>query len=182
MALAPPLVLIRSSSLLTLDPSRSKLLGFGYTNNPNANGNNGGGGAGIQFTNVTTDGGISKLGVQSTSSDNPAVGCIIAAGDSLSIPVDFNFKTAGNYQSLLQVWSIGGSKDVLFTGSATTAPIAELALETGEHGWDTASGVIEFGTVLTGTTQPTETSHLQQRWLITADYQKQAFNTDRTAC
>ena len=122
-----------------------KLTGFGYTSSDNNDG--------ALFKNVTTTDGKSTIGAQFTSSDFPAVGTFIAAGGSLTIPVNFNSKVIGNYHNLLQFWTNGGDKNVLFTGSATKAPIAELALETSEHGWDTASGIMDFGTVLAGTTQ-----------------------------
>ena len=125
-----------------------KLTGFGYTGDTGADDTNG-----ATFKNVTTAEGKSTIGAQFTSSDFPAVGTIIAAGDSLTIPVNFNSKVIGNYNNLLQFWTNGGDKNVLFTGSATKAPIAELALETSEHGWDTASGIMDFGSVLAGTTQ-----------------------------
>lgn len=69
------------------------------------------------------------------------------------MPINSNASEVGNYPSLLHLWTNGGTKYVLLTGSATTAPIAELAVETDEGGWDTTSGVMDFGTVLAGTTE-----------------------------
>lgn len=122
-----------------------KILGYGYTGTDMDDG-------GVSYQNVTTTQGGSIIGNGFTSSDLPAVGTIIAAGQSLTVPVNFNSAKVGNYQSLFTVWTNGGSKYTLLTGSATTAPIAELAVETDEGGWDT-SGIMDFGTVEAGTTE-----------------------------
>lgn len=105
----------------------------------------------VQYTNVTF-GENSQIGELFTSSDLPAVGTIVSPGSSLTIPIKFKATEVGNYQNIFQIWSDGGNKNVLFTGSATTAPIAELTVETSEHGWD-PSGIMDFGDVLAGTTQ-----------------------------
>lgn len=118
------------------------ITGYGYTDDvePPA-----------QYTNVTF-GENSQIGELFTSSDLPAVGTIVPPGNSLTIPINFKAIEVGNYQNIFQIWSDGGDKNVLFTGSASTAPIAELAVETSEHGWD-PSGIMDFGDVLAGTTQ-----------------------------
>lgn len=105
----------------------------------------------IDYTNVTF-GANSQIGDVFTSSDLPEVGSIVAAGDSLTIPIKFKPNNVGNYNNILQIWTDGGNKNVLMTGSSSTAPIAELTVETSEHGWD-PSGIMDFGNVPAGTTQ-----------------------------
>ena len=107
---------------------------------------------GLSYTNTTKSNNGTTIGTGFTSSDLPAVGSIIAAGQSITVPINFNAVKVGNYQSLFNIWTNGGTKYILLTGSATTAPIAKLALETDEGGWDT-SGVMDFGTVNAGTTE-----------------------------
>ncbi|KAL8900665.1 MAG: hypothetical protein Q9207_005582 [Kuettlingeria erythrocarpa] len=109
------------------------------------------GAGGPTLSNVTQTQGGSKIGEGFTSSDLPAVGSTVAAGQSLTVPLNFNSAKVGNYQSVFTIWTNGGSKYVLLTGSATTAPIAKLAVETSEGGWD-PSGIMDFGTVQAGIT------------------------------
>lgn len=104
------------------------------------------------YTNTTISNGKTVMGDGFTSSGLPAFQSTISAGQSLTVPVNFNTAQVGNYQSLFHVWTNGGHKFVLLTGSATTAPIASLAVETAEGGWDT-SGIMDFGNVLAGTTK-----------------------------
>lgn len=105
----------------------------------------------IDYTNVTF-GATSKIGDVFSSSDLPKVGSIIDAGESLTVPIKFKPDEVGNYNNILQIWTDGGNKNILMTGSSSTAPIAELTVETSEHGWD-PSGIMDFGDVLAGTTQ-----------------------------
>lgn len=118
------------------------ITGYGYTDDTEPP---------VRYTNVTF-GENSQIGELFTSSDLPAVGTVVPPGGSLTIPIKFKATEVGNYQNIFQIWSDGGNKNILFTGSATTAPIAELAVETSEHGWD-PSGIMDFGDVLAGTTQ-----------------------------
>ncbi|KAL8719693.1 MAG: hypothetical protein Q9225_003325 [Loekoesia sp. 1 TL-2023] len=106
----------------------------------------------VSYINTTESKAGTTIGNGFTSSDLPAVGSVVAAGQSITVPINFNASKVGNYHSLFNVWTNGGTKYVLLTGSATTAPIAELAVETGEGGWDT-SGIMDFGTVQAGTTE-----------------------------
>ncbi|KAL8705372.1 MAG: hypothetical protein Q9201_001491 [Fulgogasparrea decipioides] len=126
-----------------------KILGYAYRGTDTDDNDDNGGSA---YKNVTTVGGRSIIGNGFTSSDLPAVGSTVAPGQSLTVPINFNADKVGNYQSVFNVWTNGGTKYTLLTGSATTRPIAKLAVETGEGGWDT-SGVMDFGTVLAGTTE-----------------------------
>ncbi|KAL9609724.1 MAG: hypothetical protein Q9167_005532 [Letrouitia subvulpina] len=133
--------------LANIGSSPLKIIGYGYTSG-DLDDDDDEGGAG--YTNVTRQGPISNLGYGFTSTDLPTVGSIVGAGQSLTVPINFKSNKVGNYQDLLQIWTNGGTKNILFTGSATTAPIAEVAVETSEHGWN-INGVMDFGTVLAGT-------------------------------
>ncbi|KAI4221049.1 MAG: hypothetical protein L6R36_007177, partial [Xanthoria steineri] len=123
-----------------------KITGYGWSGADMDDGQNG-----SAYTNVTQTKEGSIIGDDFTSSNLPAVGSIIAAGKSLTVPINFNSDEVGNYQSVFNIWTNGGSKYVLLTGSATTSPIAKLATETSEGGWDT-SGSMDFGNVRAGTT------------------------------
>lgn len=118
------------------------ITGYGYTDDIDPP---------VQYTNVTF-GKYSQIGELFTSSNLPAVRTIVSPGSSLTIPIKFKATEVGNYQNILQIWSDGGNKNILFTASASTAPIAELTVENNEHGWD-PSGIMDFGDVLAGTTQ-----------------------------
>ncbi|CAO1604760.1 hypothetical protein XANCAGTX0491_008300 [Xanthoria calcicola] len=123
-----------------------KITGYGWSGADMDDGQDG-----SAYTNVTQTKEGSIIGDDFTSSNLPAVGSIIAAGKSLTVPINFNSDEVGNYQSVFNIWTNGGSKYVLLTGSATTSPIAKLATETSEGGWDT-SGSMDFGNVRAGTT------------------------------
>ena len=134
--------------LSNIGSSPLKILGYAFAGTEIDDDDEGGA---IEYTNTTTSGGQSIIGDGFTSSDLPPIGSIVAAGQSLTVPINFKAVEVGNYQSLFNVWTDGGSKYVFLTGSATTAPIAELAIETSEGGWDTTSGVMDFGEVSAGT-------------------------------
>ncbi|KAI4123034.1 MAG: hypothetical protein LQ338_005480 [Usnochroma carphineum] len=122
------------------------ILGYAYTNTDSDDAD-----GGASYTNTTQVKDGTKISEACTSSDLPAVGSVVAPGQSLTVPINFNAGEVGNYQSVFNIWTSGGNKYVLLTGSATTAPIAKLEVETGEGGWD-GSGVMDFGTVQAGTT------------------------------
>ncbi|KAL8835845.1 MAG: hypothetical protein Q9170_003168 [Blastenia crenularia] len=124
-----------------------KIIGYAYTGTEID-----GGDGGVTYTNTTDSKSGTIIGNGFTSTDLPAVGSTVAAGQSFTVPINFNANNVGNYQSLFNIWTNGGTKYVLLTGSATTAPIAKLAVETSEGGWDT-SGIMDFGTVNAGTTK-----------------------------
>ncbi|KAL8934463.1 MAG: hypothetical protein Q9216_005902 [Gyalolechia sp. 2 TL-2023] len=105
----------------------------------------------LSYTNTTKSTAGTVIGNGFTSNDLPAVGSTVPAGQSITVPINFNANKVGNYHSLFNIWTNGGTKYILLTGSATTAPIAKLAVETSEGGWDT-SGIMDFGTVVAGTT------------------------------
>ncbi|KAI4172140.1 MAG: hypothetical protein LQ348_006819, partial [Seirophora lacunosa] len=132
--------------IANIGSSPLRILGYAYTGTDMDDDD-----GALTFSNVTQTQGGSKIGDGFTSSDLPAVGSFVAAGQSLTVPINFNSAEVGNFQSVFTVWTNGGSKYMLLTGSATTAPIAKLEVETSEGGWD-GSGIMDFGTVPAGTT------------------------------
>ena len=136
-----------SSFIITnIGSSPLKITGYGYTGSDTDDDGE------VDYTNVTQSKKGAIIGNGFTSADLPAVGSVVAPSQSLTVPINFQSDTVGNYLSLFTVWTNGGSKYILMTGSATTAPIAELATETDEGGW-TVNGDMDFGNVLAGTVQ-----------------------------
>ncbi|KAI4247917.1 MAG: hypothetical protein LQ352_006058 [Teloschistes flavicans] len=132
--------------IANIGSSPLKVTGYAYTGTETDDDD----GGAMEYMNATASKDGYIIGNGFTSSDLPAVGSIIPAGQSLTVPINFNADQVGNYQSIFNVWTNGGTKYILLTGSATTAPIAELAVETDEGGWD-KNGIMDFGTVLAGT-------------------------------
>ncbi|KAL8946506.1 MAG: hypothetical protein Q9222_007107 [Ikaeria aurantiellina] len=137
--------------IANIGSSPLKITGYGYAGTELDDDDDDGDGS-ITYKNTTTTKDDTVIGNGFSSTDLPPVGSIIGAGKSLTVPINFNADEVGNYQSIFNVWTNGGTKYTLLTGSATTAPIAKLAVETSEGGWDT-SGIMDFGTVLAGTTK-----------------------------
>ncbi|KAL9019269.1 MAG: hypothetical protein Q9185_003443 [Variospora sp. 1 TL-2023] len=133
--------------IANIGSSPLRILGYAYTGTDMDDDD-----GALTFSNVTQTQGGSKIGEGFTSSALPAVGSVVAAGQSLTVPINFNSAKVGNFQSVFTVWTNGGSKYTLLTGSATTAPIGKLEVETSEGGWD-GSGIMDFGTVSAGTTK-----------------------------
>lgn len=107
----------------------------------------------VEWTNVTTVDGSSVIGDGFISSVFPAVGTIIASGDSVTLPLSFTQDEIGLYSSILQFWTTGGDSYVLLSGSVSTSPVANISVSTTEEGWDYSEPVImDYGSVLAGTT------------------------------
>ncbi|KAL8708353.1 MAG: hypothetical protein Q9220_006733 [cf. Caloplaca sp. 1 TL-2023] len=136
--------------IANIGSSPLKITGYGYAGTDMDDDDSGDGSIVYKNTTTTKDGTV--IGDGFTSTDLPPVGSTIGPGQSLTVPINFNANKVGNYQSIFNVWTNGGTKYTLLTGSATTAPIAKLAVETDEGGWDT-SGIMDFGTVVAGTTE-----------------------------
>ncbi|RDW79993.1 hypothetical protein BP6252_04631 [Coleophoma cylindrospora] len=103
----------------------------------------------IVYTNIT-DG---DLGDGFSSTNLPAIPSTLASGASLSIPIKFIAASTGAFSTFVQFWTTGGTGYVLLTGSASTAPIANISISTVEGGWDYSEPVImDFGTVAAGIT------------------------------
>ncbi|TVY39827.1 hypothetical protein LOCC1_G004958 [Lachnellula occidentalis] len=103
----------------------------------------------IAFNNITNG----DLGNGFSSSSLPKVGDTLATGQGLSIPVQFLANKTGAYSTFVQWWTTGGNGYVLLTGSASTAPIANISISTIEGGWDFSEPVnMNFGNVVVGNT------------------------------
>ena len=104
----------------------------------------------IVWTNITSNG---FLGSGFSTSSLPKVGDTLATGASISIPLNFLASQTGSYSTFVEFWTTGGNEYVLLTGSASTAPVANISVSTVEGGWDYSEPVLmDFGNVLAGTT------------------------------
>lgn len=106
----------------------------------------------IVYTNTTAASAGTRVGDHFVSSNLPPKGTQVAPGQSIIIPVSFQANIVGNYQNIFTVWTDGGSKYVLMTGSATRSPIAAFGVSTGEGDGYDLNPVMNFGVVLAGTT------------------------------
>jgi iron transport multicopper oxidase len=103
----------------------------------------------VTYTNIT--GG--NLGSGFSSSSLPAAQSTLATGQSITVPIKFLATQTGSYSTFVQWWTTGGTGYVLLTGSASTAPIANISISTVEGGWDYFEPVVmNFGNVVAGTT------------------------------
>lgn len=104
----------------------------------------------VQWTNITNG----DLGNGFTSTEFPKAGDTLASGASITVPVHFLTTNTGTYTSFVEFWTTGGSDYIILSGSASTAPVANISVSTIEGGWDFSNPLImDFGNVLDGTTQ-----------------------------
>ncbi|KAL9113797.1 MAG: hypothetical protein Q9227_002243 [Pyrenula ochraceoflavens] len=108
----------------------------------------------VDFDNTTFTDGVADMGFGFSSSNLPAVGSTIGAGQSISVDVVFTpVNGTGNYASFFEIWSTGGDTNTILEGSASTAPIANFSISNGEGGWLPPSNLeMDFGTVQPGST------------------------------
>ncbi|KAG4437998.1 hypothetical protein IFR05_006499 [Cadophora sp. M221] len=117
------------------------ILGTAWSNTINGN---------VQWTNITNG----DLGNGFTSAQFPKSGDIIESGGSLTVSVKFLASVTGTYNSFVEFWTTGGAEYIIISGSASTAPTANISVSTIEGGWDFSNPLImDFGNVLDGTTQ-----------------------------
>jgi iron transport multicopper oxidase len=103
----------------------------------------------IQYTNITNG----FLGSGFTSSSLPQPGDTLLAGASITVPVNFLVTSTGTYATFVNWWTTGGQADVMLSGSASTAPVANISISTVEGGWDYSEPLLmDFGNVVAGTT------------------------------
>jgi iron transport multicopper oxidase len=103
----------------------------------------------IAYHNITNG----NLGSGFSSSSLPQVGDILQTNEAVTIPVKFLATLTGSYSTFVEFWTTGGAGYVILTGSASTAPIANISISTIEGGWDYSEpAVMDFGNVLAGTT------------------------------
>ncbi|KAI9821956.1 MAG: hypothetical protein M1827_002538 [Pycnora praestabilis] len=109
----------------------------------------------LDFTNSSTAGGANNLGYGFESDSLPAIGSVVAAGQSITVPTTFNpVNGTGTYSSYFFVWTTGGKGSyIILIGSASTAPIADFSISNGEGGWLPPSNLLmDFGDVAPGDT------------------------------
>ena len=138
-----------SATLVLQNQGRSPLTisGYGYTLDELDDDD-------VDFDNVTFANGEATLGYGFTSTNLPEVGSTIAATTSVSVDITFSpINGTGNYASFFQIWSTGGNPNTILEGSASTAPIANFSISTGEGGWLPPSNLLmDFGSVAPGST------------------------------
>ncbi|EDO03017.1 hypothetical protein SS1G_05494 [Sclerotinia sclerotiorum 1980 UF-70] len=102
-----------------------------------------------KYTNITNG----SLGNGFSTTAIPKAGDTIASGGSVTVPLNFISNTTGAYSTFVEFWTDGGNGNVFITGSASTAPIANISIATIEGGWDFSEPVLmNFGNVLAGKT------------------------------
>lgn len=108
----------------------------------------------VVYNNITTNpDGSSNLGSGFSSTNLPKVGDTLASGASVTVPLRFLSNATGSYTTFLEFWTTGGAGNAFLTGSASTAPVANISVSTVEGGWDYTNPVVmDFGNVLSGTT------------------------------
>lgn len=106
----------------------------------------------IDWTNTTFSNTTQDLGYGFTATDLPAVGSNIAAGAQVSVDSIFTpVNGTGSYKSYFNIWSSGGSQNIILEGSASTAAIANFSISNGEGGWLPQSNLLmDFGDVAPG--------------------------------
>lgn len=105
------------------------------------------------FINSTVVNGTWDLGFgYFTAVGLPAIGSQIDPSSQISIQSSFDpTNGTGSYNSYWQVWSDGGSVNIILEGIASTAPIANFSISNGEGGWlPQANVLMDFGKVSPG--------------------------------
>ncbi|KAF7950917.1 uncharacterized protein EAE97_002469 [Botrytis byssoidea] len=82
----------------------------------------------------------------------PEIGSQIAPSSQISIQSFFEpTNGTGSYNSYWQVWSDGGTVNIILEGIASTAPITNFSISNGEGGWlPQANLLMDFGRVAPG--------------------------------
>ncbi|TEY50792.1 hypothetical protein BOTCAL_0272g00040 [Botryotinia calthae] len=105
------------------------------------------------FINSTTMNGTWDLGFGYFSAVGlPEIGSQIAPSSQISIQSSFEpTNGTGSYNSYWQVWSDGGSVNIILEGIASTAPITNFSISNGEGGWLPQTNLLmDFGKVAPG--------------------------------
>ncbi|CAD6446517.1 86c7ab1a-b181-4c17-907e-67653ddef4d4 [Sclerotinia trifoliorum] len=105
------------------------------------------------FINSTVINGAWDLGFgYFTAVGLPAIGSQVAPSSQISIQSSFDpTNGTGSYNSYWQVWSDGGSVNIILEGIASTAPITNFSISNGEGGWlPQANLLMDFGKVAPG--------------------------------
>jgi hypothetical protein len=104
------------------------------------------------FVNSTSINGTWDLGLGFTAENLPPIGSKIPANTAISVVSVFDpVNGIGSYSSYFQVWSDGGSVNIIVEGSASTAPIANFSISNDEGGWLPPFDLImDFGDIAPG--------------------------------
>ncbi|KAF7951604.1 hypothetical protein EAE96_006907 [Botrytis aclada] len=105
------------------------------------------------FINSTVINGTWDLGFGYFSAIGlPEIGSQIAPSSQRSIQSSFQpTNGTGSYNSYWQVWSDGGTVNIILEGIASTAPITNFSISNGEGGWlPQANLLMDFGRVAPG--------------------------------
>ncbi len=104
------------------------------------------------FTNSTVVNGLWDLGNGFTAATLPAIGSQISANTGVSVDAVFTpVNGIGDYSSFWQVWTDGGTENIVLEGTASTAPIANFSISNGEGGWLPQTNLLmDFGDVAPG--------------------------------
>ncbi|KAF7895090.1 hypothetical protein EAF00_006904 [Botryotinia globosa] len=105
------------------------------------------------FINSTVINGTWDLGFGYFSAVGlPEIGSQIAPSSQISVQSSFEpTNGTGSYNSYWQVWSDGGTVNIILEGIASTAPIANFSISNGEGGWlPQANLLMDFGRVAPG--------------------------------
>ena len=144
-------------TISNLGQSPLKILGYAYTKNgPESEDGDGDDSddsdSGPGWTNVTFSDGSANLGPGFDTTSLPAVGSVIGAQQSISVPTTFSAANGvGDYLSYFQVYSDGGNQYIILEGSASSAPVANFSISTSEGGWIDSTD-LDFGSVAPGAT------------------------------
>jgi len=106
-------------TIANLGQSPMEILGYAYSTDADADDD----GDDLDFTNATYSGDRQTwdLGPGFTTTYLPALNGVIAAGKSASISATFNASNGtGSYLSYFNVWSTGGTAEIILEGSAST--------------------------------------------------------------
>jgi iron transport multicopper oxidase len=103
----------------------------------------------IMYHNITNG----DLGNGFSSSSLPSFQTRLTTGQSITIPIKFLASDTGSYSTFVNWWTTGGAGYVLLTGSASTAPVANISISTVEGGWGFSEpAIMGFGDVSAGNT------------------------------
>jgi WSC domain len=119
------------------------ILGYAYTYNYQ--------GSNSIFTNATQTNGVWNLGLGFTSLSLPPINSVINGNSALSIQSTFDpIDGVGSYTSFFQIWTTGGSVNIVLEGSASPPPIANFSISDGQGGWLYNDLSMDFGDVAPG--------------------------------
>lgn len=105
-----------------------KILGYAFSKDSSGTG----------YTNVTF-GSPTSLDSDGyfTTTNLPAINAMFSPGEALTVAVTFDTAVTGSFGSILTIFTNGGARYIILSGTASTVPIALLEQATNEGGWVT---------------------------------------------